>query len=47
MVLVLVVRVVVCGAVVPHQWRSYRGPIAPPPLALENGKFGNLQSGGK
>ena len=34
------------------QWRSYRGggargAIAPPPLALENGKFGNLPSGGK
>ena len=33
------------------QWRSYRGEGAggqlPPPLALENGKFGNLPSGGK
>ena len=24
-----------------------RGAIAPPPLALKNGKFGNLPSGGK
>ena len=32
------------------QWRSYRGAgggNCPPPLALENGKFGNLPSGGK
>ena len=33
-----------------HQWRSYRGGQGgqlPPPPALENGKFGNLPSGGK
>ena len=32
------------------QWRSYRGGAGGgncPPLALENGKFGNLPSGGK